>query len=77
MFNLHNDIVFTIDKVRVAVPLGFNDEGLTKTSSLDQLRTSFNLIMFDRLPVSSYDGVPFQREIDSLFQLHFLQSLRT
>jgi hypothetical protein len=47
----------------VAITLGFNDEGLTKDSSLNQLRSNFNFIVLDRLPVPGLDGIPTQWKI--------------
>ena len=57
-FPRHSGTLFTSGTDQVAVTLGFNDEGLTKNSSLDQLRSSFNFIALDRLPVPGLHGVP-------------------
>jgi hypothetical protein len=62
-FKQHSGTLFTGHKAEVAVTLGFKDENLTKNSSLDQLRSSFNFIALDRLPVPGLDGVPSQWQI--------------
>jgi hypothetical protein len=62
-FNQHSGTLFTGHEHQVAITLGFNDEGLTKDSSLNQLRSNFNFIALDRLPVPGLDGVPPQWNI--------------
>jgi len=62
-FNQHSGTLFTSNEHQVAITLGFNNEGLTKDSSLDQFRSNFNFIALDRLPVPGLDGVPPQWNI--------------
>jgi hypothetical protein len=62
-FNQHSGTLFTGHEHQVAITLGFNDEGLTKDSSLNQLRSNFNFIVLDRLPVPGLDGIPTQWKI--------------
>jgi len=62
-FNQHSGNLFTGHEHQVAITLGFNDEGLTKDSSLNQLRSNFNFITLDRLPVPGLDGIPTQWKI--------------
>jgi hypothetical protein len=57
-FNQHSGTLFTGHGPQVSITLGFNNEDLTKNSSLDQLRSSFNFITLDRLPIPGLDGVP-------------------
>jgi hypothetical protein len=59
----HSGTLFTGRQPHVSITLGFNDEDLTNSSSLDQLRSSFNFIVLDRLPVPGLDGIPSQWEI--------------
>jgi hypothetical protein len=62
-FNQHSANLFTGSKPQVAITLGFKDENLTKNASLDQLRSAFDFITLDRLPVPGLDGVPSQWQI--------------
>jgi hypothetical protein len=63
VFNQHSGTLFTGHGPQVSITLGFNDEGLTENSSLDQFRSNFNFIALDRLPVPGLDGVPSQWNI--------------
>ncbi|CAF0896526.1 unnamed protein product [Rotaria sp. Silwood1] len=62
-FEQHSGNLFTSKKNQVAITLGFNDEGLTKDSSIEQFRSNFNFIALDRLPVPGLDGIPSQWQI--------------
>jgi len=62
-FNRLTNTSFNGKASQVAITLGFKDENLTKNSSLDQFRSSFNYIALDRLPVPGLDGVPPQWNI--------------
>jgi hypothetical protein len=62
-FNQHSGNLFTGHKPQVAITLGFNDEDLNQNASLDQLRSNFNFIALDRLPVPGLDGIPSQWQI--------------
>jgi hypothetical protein len=62
-FNQHSGCLFTSHEPQVAITLGFQDENLTKHSSLDQLRSSFSFIALDRLPVPGLDGIPSHWQI--------------
>jgi hypothetical protein len=59
-FNRHSGTLFTGHESKVSITLGVKDENLTKNSSLDQLRSSFNFIALDRLPIPGLDGIPSQ-----------------
>jgi hypothetical protein len=61
--NRHSETLFTGNQPQVAITLGFNDSNLSPNSSLDQLRSSFNFIALDRLPVPGLTGVPSKWEI--------------
>jgi hypothetical protein len=54
---------FTSRNPQLAIILGFNDEGVTKDSSLDQIRANFNYIALNKLPVPGLEGVPPKWEI--------------
>ena len=58
-----NASLFTGSNSQATVSLGFKDENLKKDSSLDQLRSSFDFIALDRLPVPGLEGVPSQWQI--------------
>jgi hypothetical protein len=62
-FKQHSGTLFTGTKPQVGITLGFNDENLTKDASLDKLRSSFNFVVLDRLPIPGLDGVPPQWQI--------------
>ncbi|CAF1469453.1 unnamed protein product [Adineta steineri] len=57
------DTLFTSDQATIRITLGFKDDNLTKNSSLDQFRSSFNFVALDRLPIPGLDGVPSQWNI--------------
>ncbi len=62
-FKQHSGTLFTGRTSEVGITLGFNDENLTKDASLDELRSSFNFVALDRLPVPGLDGIPPQWQI--------------
>ncbi|CAF1158643.1 unnamed protein product [Rotaria sordida] len=61
-FEEHSGALFTANQGQVSVTLGFND-GVTKDSSIEKLRSKFNFIALDRLPVPGLDGVPSKWQI--------------
>jgi hypothetical protein len=62
-FKPFGNTIFNGHAPQVSISLDFKDEGITKTSSLDQIRSSFNYIALDRLPVPGLHGVPPQWQI--------------
>ncbi len=62
-FKPFGNTIFNGHAPQVSISLDFKDEGITKTSSLDEIRSSFNYIVLDRLPVPGLHGVPSQWQI--------------
>ena len=61
-FKQHHDNLFT-SHGNVCVTLGFKDGRATKNSTIEQLRSNFNFITLDTLPVPGLDGIPSEWRI--------------
>jgi len=62
-FNQHSGNLFTSHEPQVAITLGFQDDSVTKTSSIDQFRSGLNFVALNHLPVPGLDGIPSQWKI--------------
>ena len=62
-FSQHSGTLFTAGQDKVAMTLGFKDGNIKKNDSLEKLRSNFNFVALDRLPVPGLSGVPAQWEI--------------
>ncbi len=62
-FNQHSGCLFTGDGPQVSITLGFQDDSVTKTSSIDQFRSGLNFVALNHLPVPGLDGIPSQWKI--------------
>jgi hypothetical protein len=62
-FGKNSPTIFNSKSSQVSISLGFKYGGFTKKTSLDELRSSFNYIALDRLPIPGLDGIPSQWKI--------------
>ena len=62
-FGQHDGTLFTAGQDQVSMTLGFKDANVNKNDTLEKLRSNFNFITLDRLPVPGLTGVPAQWEI--------------
>lgn len=62
-FNRHSGSLFTGHGDQLAITIGFKDESIDETITLEQLRSKFNFIALDRLPLPGLQALPAKWQI--------------
>jgi hypothetical protein len=62
-FRQHNRILFMSSQDQISMTIGFKNENVQSSCSLEQIKADFNYISSDRLPVPNLEDIPEKWQI--------------